>query len=171
VWEHIIYLLDDLERRLQDEGIRQSDRVCVSQIMRILQAYALLHGSDVVIEDHIEILKAVYWSTLEEKPKVEKAIKAILDDKNKELEEMAKTAAQVVANLKNSASAGSTVKLKFALHAANSKLSEILADLEVVMKNAPKESSRSKTAHKVYSSISQIHQKEVIAKLSEIELA
>lgn len=69
----VINTILTVRREGEKEGMVYGDRRWVKAV-RILQAYAYLHGGTAVEEDHLEVLESVLWNTPEQRPQVNKLL-------------------------------------------------------------------------------------------------
>lgn len=171
VTEGIIDLLSVVEKALQDQAIRQSDRTAISFILRILQANAYISGRNIVTEDDIEILKHVYWDDLDQKAIVVKVIDQALEEVSKELDEMKEQVRQILDNVRNRCNGVTPTQEKLYLYPAQNKVAEIAARLQAVVDNTTQDSKRGQKARQTLRQVNSWVKSEIVGRLADLESA
>lgn len=157
----------DISRRLAGESIHASTRKHV-QMVALLRAYAYVCGAKEVSEEHLELLKHVYWNDLKDREAVNRIVKEVIEAPVERLNQIM-AAAQAVVNKLRNIDSSDTIRYKALLGGADSKLAEMIAELDRAIVNAPAGSTTRKLAQKIHAHVTEWRKEQVLSAMSQLE--
>lgn len=156
-----------ISKRLAGEGVHASTRKHV-QMIGLLRAYAYVCGAKEVTEEHLDVLKHIFWNDLKDREKINDTVKEVIEGPLQRINHIM-GAAQTVINKIRELDMSDTIRYKAYLGGADSKLTEMIAELERVIVNAPANSSKRKIAQKAHAQIMEWRKERVLDAMTQLE--
>lgn len=157
----------DISKRLAGEGIHASTRKHV-QMIGLLRAYAYVCGATEVSEEHLEILKSVFWNELKDREAIAKIVKEVIEAPCERLNQIM-AAAQAVINKLREIDSSDGIRYKAFLGGADSKLAEMIAELDRAIVNAPAGSTTRKLAQKIHAHVTEWRKERILDAMTQLE--
>lgn len=166
VGEDIIDLIMEITKRLGEKGISASTRKFV-QLIHILKCYAYICGSDEVGEEHVDIVSYIFWNTQEQYKDIRTVCKEVVAQAEEALYQILADAREVITKIRETAV--TSVRKKTYLHAADSKLLEMINQVRKVEQSSNPNGNKYKLAVKIHKDLEKIRQHNILKPLAELE--
>lgn len=156
-----------VSKQLGGSGIQASTRKHV-QMIGLLRAYAYVCGASEVSEEHLQVLQNVFWDTLEQRKTVADTVKAVVEAPYEKINNILVEAQKVVSRLRE-LDVTDTMRYKSFLGGADSKLAEMLKELERAIADSPEGSTKFSLAQKAHKQVQQWRKECVLDAVTQLE--
>lgn len=157
----------DISKRLSGEGIKASTRKHV-QMVGLLRAFAYVCGASSVTDEHLSVLASVFWDELEQQNTVTKIVKEVVESFNEQLNGILNAAQTIISKLRD-IDVSDTMRYKAYLSGADSKLAEMLSELNLAIKNTTVGSKKHGLAIKIHETITKWRKERILNAMTQLE--